>query len=55
MLGSIIYILLLSHVNRMATNKCFIINTIMFNIVFARCSNRGSAHYFLYRYLNRAN
>ena len=31
-------------------NKRFVINMIMFIEVFAQCSNRGSAHFFLYKY-----
>ena len=36
-----------SIVIRMAINKCFVINMIKFIAMFARCFNRGSAHYFL--------
>ena len=44
-----------SIVTRTAINKCFVINMILFIIGFALCSNRGSAYYFFYKYLGKAN
>ena len=37
-----------SIVNRMENNKSFVINMVLFITVFAWCSNKGCAHYFLY-------
>ena len=37
----------LTIVNRMAINKCFVINMIMFITLFARCFNSGYVNYCL--------